>query len=54
MKEYFGGQRESPLRFWVMAQRKRHVLTGRALHGRIAHARREVHENLLSNYNGNP
>jgi hypothetical protein len=43
MKEYFGRQRESPLRLWVMAQRKKHGLTGCALHGRVAHARREVH-----------
>lgn len=28
---------------WVKAQRKSTVVTGRALHGRIAHARREVH-----------
>lgn len=54
MKEYFGWQRESPLRLWVMAQRKSTAVTGRALHGRIAHARSEVHENLLSEYNGIP
>ena len=43
MKEYFGRQRESPLRFMGDDATQKHGLTGRALHGRIAHARREAH-----------